>query len=95
MSYNIDELKSQIEALQAENKQLEENRDAYKKKSEYLAKELEKASSGQKHMSVLEIAADLALTLCIALLITIVAYTSGVHNEGFFELIKNAFAYIF
>ena len=92
---NIDALKQQIEQLQAENKELIKRRDAYKKKSEYLSKELEKATGGQKHMSGLEIAADLALTLCVALLITITAYTSGVHDEGFFELIKNAFAYIF
>ena len=58
-------------------------------------KELEKATGGKKHMSGPEIAADLALTLCAALLITIFVYVSENYGEGFFELIRNAFTYIF
>lgn len=93
---NINELKEQIQQLQSENKELTEQKNAYIKKSEYLSKELEKANKGKSgHMNPLELAADAALTICIALLITIATYVSGTYGEGFFELIKNAFAYIF
>ena len=78
---NIDELKQQIEQLQKENKELTERRDAYIKKSEYLSKELEKATDGKKHMSGLEIATDLALILCFALLVTIVTYVSDTYDR--------------
>ena len=47
------------------------------------------------HMSGLEIAADLALTICVALLMTIAHYMKGVYDMGFIELLKNAFGYIF
>ena len=92
---NIDELKEQILQLQKENKELAERRDAYIKKSEYLSKELEKATDGKKHMSPLELATDAALAICFALLVTIISYVSETYDEGLFELIGNAFRYIF
>jgi len=96
MDFNKNELISQIEQLKAENAKLSDQKEAYIKKSEYLSKELKKATKNKSgHMSGLEIAADLALTLCVALLMTIAYYMNGVHDMGFFELIKNAFAYIF
>ena len=96
MDFNKNELIFQIEQLQKENTELTEQKDAYIKKSEYLAKELKKATEGKSgHLSGLEIATDLALTLCIALLMSIAYYMNGAHDMGFIELIKNAFAYIF
>lgn len=91
----IEDLIKENESLKKENADLTEMRDAYKKKSEYLKKELDKATGGQKHMSVPEIAADLALTVSIALIITIVYYTSAEYGEGLFSLIKNAFSMMF
>ena len=96
MDFNKNELISQIEQLKKENTELTEQKNAYIKKSEYLSKVLAKANKGKSgHMSGLEIAADLALTLCVALLMTIAYYMNGAHDMGFIELLKNAFAYIF
>ena len=92
---NIDELKVQIEQLKKDNQELTELKDAYIKKSEYLSKELKKATDGKKHMRPLELATDAALAICFALLVTVISYVSGTYGEGLFELIKNAFGYIF
>jgi hypothetical protein len=89
------ELLVQIKQLEKENQELTERRDAYIKKSEYLSKELAKATDGKKHMSPLELAADAALVICFALLATIVTYVSDTYDEGLFELISNAFRHIF
>ena len=96
MDLNKNELISQIEQLKKENAELLEQKDAYVKKSEYLSKELAKATKDKSgHLSTLEIVTDLALTICIALLMTIAFYMNGAHDMGFIELIKNAFSYIF
>ncbi len=62
---------------------------------EQLQKENAELKSKSGHMSTLEIVTDLALTICIALLMTIAYYMKNAHDMGFLELIKNAFAYIF
>ena len=64
-------------------------------KIEQLEKENAELKNKSGHMSGLEIAADLALMLCVALLMTIIHCMKGAHDMGFFELIKNAFGYIF
>ena len=96
MDFNKNDLISQIEQLKKENAELTEQKNAYIKKSEYLSKELKKAAEGKSgHLSGLEIATNLALTICVALLMSIAYYMNGVHDMGFIELIRNAFAYIF
>ena len=63
--------------------------------NESLKKEIEALKNSKGHMSTIEIVTDLALMLCAALLFTIISYVSGAYGEGFFEVIKNAFAWIF
>ena len=92
----INELKEKIQQLEKENQELDQQKNAYIKKSEYLSKELEKANKGKSgHLGPLEIATDLALMLSVALLLTIISYISGTYDEGFLELVKNSYAYIF
>lgn len=62
---------------------------------EQLKKENTELKSKSGHMSGLEIVTDLALMLCAALLMTIAHYIKVAYDMGFFELIKNAFGYIF
>ena len=75
--------------------EMEKQRGALITANEQLQKENAELKSKSGHMSTLEIVTDLALTICIALLMTIAYYMKNAHDMGFLELIKNAFAYIF